>query len=38
MVSVTTQGNEILVDNPDEVDPSNKMSHPGDELVSWVVG
>jgi len=37
MSAVTTQGNEILVENPDEVS-DKKYTNQGEELVSWVLG
>ena len=37
MSEIGTQGLEILIDNPDEIEPS-RSGMQGEDLVSWVVG
>jgi hypothetical protein len=38
MSEIGTQGLEILVENPDEIEPRRSGDMPGERLVSWVVG
>lgn len=38
MSVISSQGNEILIENPDEMQDRAKDQDPSQELVSWVVG